>query len=107
METITPTKPLASTLVLMANSLTMKKNAICMRWGERLILLAPTNILSPLNLWRVEVLTMRYSLQEMNGSGFTYYEIIDTENACKVVFSTKSYIAALDELKRLEKEGNP
>lgn len=48
---------------------------------------------------------MKYSLQEMKDSGFTYYEIIDTENHCKVVFSSKNYCAAYDELERFGKEG--
>lgn len=46
---------------------------------------------------------MRYSLQEMNISGFTYYEIIDTDNRCKVVFMSSNHCAAIEELKRLER----
>ncbi len=46
---------------------------------------------------------MRYSWQELNISGFTYYEILDTENHCNVVFMSSNYCAAIEELKRLER----
>lgn len=36
----------------------------------------------------------RYSLQEMNISGFTRYDIVDTENNWCVVYSTKKYTDA-------------
>lgn len=34
---------------------------------------------------------MRYSLQETKRSGFTYYEIIDTEDNCKVLYYSRDY----------------
>ena len=49
---------------------------------------------------------MRYSLQEMNFSGYTYYEIIDTENKCKVIFTTKNYSKAIEKLIELNIDTN-
>lgn len=37
---------------------------------------------------------MRYSIQKMTISGFTHYEIIDTENNCETVAAVKNYVAA-------------
>ena len=39
---------------------------------------------------------MRYTIQKMTISGFTHYEIIDTENNCETVAAVKNYIAALN-----------
>lgn len=47
---------------------------------------------------------MRYSLQEMNFSGFTYYEIIDTENKCKTIHKTKDCTEATKKLEELNTE---
>lgn len=44
----------------------------------------------------------RYSLQEINISGFTHYEIIDTDNKCKVVYISKDYATITKVLKELE-----
>jgi hypothetical protein len=46
--------------------------------------------------------TMRYSIQEMKNSGFTYYEIMDTANHCRVVFTTKDYCQAAAKQQELE-----
>lgn len=43
---------------------------------------------------------MRYTAQEMNNSGFIYYAIIDTENACKIVYTTKDYWEMEERLER-------
>ena len=48
---------------------------------------------------------MRYSIQEMNNSGFTYYEVIDTADNCKTVFQTTNYIESLDFTRQLETNG--
>ena len=34
---------------------------------------------------------MRFTIQEMKDSGFTYYQVIDTENGCQVMHTTKDY----------------
>lgn len=50
---------------------------------------------------------MRYTIQEMKNSGFTYYQIIDTENKCAVVLETINYMlaaAVLGKLRRGEME---
>lgn len=47
---------------------------------------------------------MRYILQEMNNSGYTYYEIIDTENKCKTVYRSVNYISVNEILKQYNEE---
>lgn len=49
---------------------------------------------------------MRYSLQEMNNSGFTYYEIIDTENNCSTKYASKNYVQIYNFMKWLENNKN-
>lgn len=51
---------------------------------------------------------MRYQLQEMKNSGFTYYEIIDTENNNKIMFSSINFLLVttlLGEYRRGERKG--
>lgn len=48
---------------------------------------------------------MRYTIQEMKKSGYTYYEIIDTENNCNVVFSSINYILVAEILRRYRNNG--
>lgn len=45
---------------------------------------------------------MRYSIQEMKNSGFTYYEIIDTADKCRTVFTTKDHCQAAAKRQELE-----
>lgn len=47
---------------------------------------------------------MRYSIQEMKNGGFPYYEIIDTENRSRVVFTTKDYCQATAKQQELEEQ---
>ena len=49
---------------------------------------------------------MRYILQEMNVSGFTHYEIIDTENKCEVVYISRDYATITRLLTKLNKPKN-
>lgn len=37
---------------------------------------------------------MRYRIQKLTVSGFAHYEVIDTENNCETICTTKSYIDA-------------
>lgn len=39
---------------------------------------------------------MRYTIQKRNNSGFTFYQIVDTEDNCDVVATTRNYIAAMN-----------
>lgn len=34
---------------------------------------------------------MRYSLQQINDGGYISYEIIDTENKCEVLYTSKNF----------------
>ena len=43
---------------------------------------------------------MKYTIQEMKSSGYTYYEIIDTENNCTVVFRSINYLLVAEMLRR-------
>ena len=50
---------------------------------------------------------MRYTIQEMKNSGFTYYQIIDTANKCRIVLESVNYMlvaAVLGKLRRGEME---
>ena len=46
---------------------------------------------------------MRYSLQELKISGYTYYEIIDTENN-KTIYRNKDCIETLNKFEALNNE---
>lgn len=46
---------------------------------------------------------MRFVMQEMKWSGYTYYEIIDTENNCEVVFRSAGYLVTNRTLENLNK----
>lgn len=41
----------------------------------------------------------RYGFQEMSISGFTFHDIIDTEDNCNVVYRTKNYCDAIRKYK--------
>lgn len=43
---------------------------------------------------------MRYTIQEMKNSGYTYYQIIDTANNCAVVFQSVNYMLVAEMLRR-------
>ena len=43
----------------------------------------------------------RFVIQEMKISGFTHYEIIDTENECKTVYTSRDYMKVIGELVKL------
>ena len=44
----------------------------------------------------------RYSLQEMKLDGFTYYEIMDTENNCSTLYTSKDYVQICKFMQYLE-----
>lgn len=48
----------------------------------------------------------RFVIQEIKISGFTHYEIIDTENKCKTVYTNKDYVKVIEILEQLKTNVN-